>query len=1209
METRTLQTPLPEHLDFDQLRAQALSRLQAFAGDRWTDYNAHDPGLTLLEALCYALTDLGYRAGYAMPDLLAGEIGSFYAPEQALPGAPVSHNDLLRGLYALNGAVLARLDALQGGEQQPELYYYPDSAADGAIGMEFFAGAEPVALQGLYRAAAAWASEEPTKSVVKAKDLWHGLQTARGLCTDIAGDVQTLSHEEIPLYLTLDLAPSVGDAGIFTRDLLKRLAQHIARLPQWQAGDNRPAGVPAEVWQEQSLEGGYLSPEALAQLQPREGIYASDIAQWLMDQPGVDNVRRISFEKGTIALVKLVSPDKAPVLDITTTAKNLKLLQKGRALEIQDLQPDVLETALARLVEGGRLPASTINDFPSGRDRHIGHYHSIRYDLPELYGLSYGTEGLPPAQAARRRQLSAYLLFFEQALAGQFAQLDYGRRLFDLQKDVPGHTYARPDLAGIPLANEVLADSYQESEASPGERLQRLYDHLLARVGEQVYVQEPEKKLHFLKNWPEWSAKRGLGFDYTKPEPDSQFYLEERIAALLGLEANERFYLVENILLRAMPDDQPDDEGNWLVHVPLPDPYSLRISCVLPDAGGRFVKSGEIPDEDFRSFVCRIIREEVPAHIAIDWLWLDGARMTAFSDAWQSFRTALSGSGNVLDPRISRDAVLDQLYDTVENTPQFLIGWPAPLLDIPVRQIGFAEPGDTAQIRIAYSQPGAIYVLCDRNGNMLNTIYQIGNGGSITLETHALVNDQDTTFCIKVIKVLPGVDPQSVDPDTVLDKNQRSGFLRRKVRIRVGIQTNLTLRWLPGGTTSLSDPLMIPYGERAGVRVEQVQAEVEYFLINDDGAYVSEGGSERGVQGSENGNVDIYTRALQDDVRVRVLARRWVTAENGSGEQPFEIINQQAEEGWIFVGANPDIEFGVIGPIEYGSTARPFLRQTQPGVQYTLQYREVVDAEFVHQRDLQAIGTGIGRMWYGLPNLPPALLRRNNNNYGWLIQNVTTLEGNGSQITADVADVREDSWFFVNAEKTHQGPNGPVLGNMVSLSRVPLVFVYPNKDLAFPQEEVTLAAGERLEIPLTNPQPGVFYRLVNLDNNNASIGPEVYRHDTDLSSPRRDGIGLMDLQFYSNNLPAQLGSKVGVDFVVGPPQSGEALVIGSDPLPAAPAQMQVGILARKAQTGLWVLLEGGFTLRIEGSFTSRSVAPAEVPPPPPARKPRKKKDS
>lgn len=31
--------------------------------DEWTDYNVHDPGITMLEMVCYAITDLGIRRG------------------------------------------------------------------------------------------------------------------------------------------------------------------------------------------------------------------------------------------------------------------------------------------------------------------------------------------------------------------------------------------------------------------------------------------------------------------------------------------------------------------------------------------------------------------------------------------------------------------------------------------------------------------------------------------------------------------------------------------------------------------------------------------------------------------------------------------------------------------------------------------------------------------------------------------------------------------------------------------------------------------------------------------------------------------------------------------------------------------------------------------------------------------------------------------
>lgn len=1167
--------PLPEHLDFDLLRDQTLARLQALAGGRWTDYNAHDPGLTLLEALCYALTDLGYRAGHAMPDLLAGEIGSFYVPEQALPGAPVSQSDLLRSLYARSGVALARLEALQGGEQQPELYYYPHSEADGAIGMEFFAGAEPVALQGLYRAAAAWASEDADENKTKAKALWHWLQTARGLCTDIAEDVQPLRHEKIPLYLTLDLAPSVGDTDIFTLDLLKHLAQHIARLPQWQAARDRPAGVPAEVWQEQSLDGGYLSPEALAQLQPREGIYASDIAQWLMDQPGVENVRRISFEEGRIALVKLVSPDKAPVLDISITAESLKLLQRGRTLGLPPFPTDALESALARSVEGTRLPTSTITDFPGGRDRRIGHYHSIQYDLPELYGLSYGTEGLLPAQAARRRQLSAYLLFFEQALAGQFAQLDYGRRLFDLQKEMPGHTYARPDLAGIPLGNEVLADSYQESEASPGERLQRLYDHLLARVGEQVYVQKPEKKLHFLKNWPEWSAKRGLGFDYN--QPGSQFYLEARITALLGLETNERFYLVENILLRAVPEDQPDDEGNWLIYVPRPDPYSLRISCVLlPELGGRFVKSDGTPDKDFRTFVCRIIREEVPAHIAIDWLWLDGARMTAFNDAWQSFREALTGIDNSLDRRISRDAVLDQLYNKedgeIMQAPQFLIGWPAPLLDIcPSQGPGsYPLPGERGLISLDKNQLGVRYILCDRNGKMLQqtatsitetttdineALSVLGTGQPLTLTTIPLRNE-DETFTIRAVKTQAGL-------------TERSGHLRCKVRMRVGISSAFMM--------SLDTPV-IDYGAQAVMRLWGIQAEVLYRMVE------AQTNKSEERSGLEQGALVINSFPLTTDTLIQVAALRQLP-DGSEIRKTFDTIFP------VFVRPQTNLEIQANqSAFDHGARALITIKNSEQGVFYQLKLRPISDDEFKH-------GSRISEANVEVVLGPDQLVRlKFESSYAaiWPWESLSPVAGNGGDLTIETSPLTEDAWIEVYAYKERSQNGVPLDVSAVLIHQVPLL-VYPRtEEIQLEAVATVLPSGGEGLLKLSNVQTGVFYYLISTLEHQMPLSQRIYIHDTEGNSPRQDGIALL--------VPnTGMGSKIEVDWVIGPPQLPGSVEIRTLPF-TEPGVWGAFVVAAKAQTGLWKTL---FTLNFDvrpPDTSTRSAEDAPIDPPPPTRR-------
>jgi hypothetical protein len=54
------------HLDYDFLREEGLRHIQDLSGQLWTDHNTHDPGITILEVLCYALTDLAYRS--QLPD-------------------------------------------------------------------------------------------------------------------------------------------------------------------------------------------------------------------------------------------------------------------------------------------------------------------------------------------------------------------------------------------------------------------------------------------------------------------------------------------------------------------------------------------------------------------------------------------------------------------------------------------------------------------------------------------------------------------------------------------------------------------------------------------------------------------------------------------------------------------------------------------------------------------------------------------------------------------------------------------------------------------------------------------------------------------------------------------------------------------------------------------------------------------------------------
>lgn len=70
--------------DFYRLRRDGIGFIAQMGSQKWTDYNVHDPGITILEAVCYAITDLAYRIGWRIQDILTPQIASA-DPKQPYP--------------------------------------------------------------------------------------------------------------------------------------------------------------------------------------------------------------------------------------------------------------------------------------------------------------------------------------------------------------------------------------------------------------------------------------------------------------------------------------------------------------------------------------------------------------------------------------------------------------------------------------------------------------------------------------------------------------------------------------------------------------------------------------------------------------------------------------------------------------------------------------------------------------------------------------------------------------------------------------------------------------------------------------------------------------------------------------------------------------------------------------------------------------------
>lgn len=85
---------------YTKLQRQTIDEAQRLAGNVWTDYNPHDPGITLSEAANHALAELDYKLGFGVTDLLSekgrpfdGARFGLFPPLEVYVTSPVTEND------------------------------------------------------------------------------------------------------------------------------------------------------------------------------------------------------------------------------------------------------------------------------------------------------------------------------------------------------------------------------------------------------------------------------------------------------------------------------------------------------------------------------------------------------------------------------------------------------------------------------------------------------------------------------------------------------------------------------------------------------------------------------------------------------------------------------------------------------------------------------------------------------------------------------------------------------------------------------------------------------------------------------------------------------------------------------------------------------------------------------------------------------------
>jgi len=665
--------------DFASLRQEGLRQLERLAGPGWTDFNAHDPGITILEQVCYALTDLGYRNGHALADLLVGAQDgtddSIPTPAVILPTQPVTTLDLRKVVIDVPGVKNAWIEVIDEPSARFDTETRELSFSAGSSDAAGAAGLSPNVSEVRVRGLLGVRIEKPDPFVFPdlgniGVEVARRLHGCRGLGQDFAA-IEVLKQQSFRLGATIEVG-AVDDAATLLAGVYQRIATCLSppvafhTLAEMLARGRRVD----EIFEGPLLDHGFIDADELAQVERLHSLRISDLIQAIMTTPGVLAVKNIHFLVGDDGALtpskewlRVIDADKTPWFDI----KRSRIVLEKNRLQVDDRVKDsAIELyRQAMRAAGPALVAAATRDLhpPPGRNRQVANYHSVLEQFPVVYGI--GPVGLPdsatPERKALARQLKAYLMFYDQLLANQFAQLANVARLFSFQDESTDSYFAQPvpdddGTLGLEavrrsapaehrrLLQRLVEDPSQDVEKAGARRRNRFLDHLLARFGEQfgdyALMQSgadappgttPDEQLArdkraFLRDCARIGRARGTAFNYLEPAGDDNVSgLELALRRKLGVhDAEERFYLVEHVLLRPLAGDTYQ-RAPLLRAAPARDPYSLQITLVFPDWPVRYLNR--------RPFVEQSVRDETPAHLHAHVVWLGRDEMRDFAAA------------------------------------------------------------------------------------------------------------------------------------------------------------------------------------------------------------------------------------------------------------------------------------------------------------------------------------------------------------------------------------------------------------------------------------------------------------------------------------------------------------------------------------------------------------------------------------------------
>ena len=288
-------------IDFIALKEQGVKKLQTLSGNNWTDYNLHDPGITILETLCYSLADLSYRAGFDINDILYSSAkfkleNSLYPPHEILTTSPLSPIDFKGLILDIEGIKNCEIIPSSNNNVIPGSF---DIKLE--IHPEF--------------------DEKDTKRGIK-EIVFEILNSNRPIGI-IFDKIEFLKFDLIGLNIDIELTEEIDARKIFS-SILREIQNYLSPELKFNSLDELiDKKIPMDtIFSGPLLKNGFLLDQEIKDHFLRKQIYASDIISLLMKLNGVSYVKDLKIigsDNNDYNWIYKVSKGKVPRIDPSKT--------------------------------------------------------------------------------------------------------------------------------------------------------------------------------------------------------------------------------------------------------------------------------------------------------------------------------------------------------------------------------------------------------------------------------------------------------------------------------------------------------------------------------------------------------------------------------------------------------------------------------------------------------------------------------------------------------------------------------------------------------------------------------------------------------------------------------------------------------------------------------------------------------------------------